>query len=102
MFLNDYDIHTFVNHEHDNIVRYFWIIVNSDKHFKEIDFLCKHYRNIYLIIKIKNFEQYDVLLKELSKYSFIVLPKIFGVINIPIVPGPQCAQTFIGIIPLTT
>lgn len=72
MFLNDYDIHTFVNHEHNNIVHYFWIIVNSDKHFKEIDFLCKHYRNIHLIIKIKNFEQYDILLKELSKYSFIV------------------------------
>jgi hypothetical protein len=72
IFLNDYDIHNFVNYEHNNLVHYFWIIVNSDKHFKEIDFLHKHYRNIHLIIRIKNFKQYDILLKELSKYSFIV------------------------------
>lgn len=71
IFIEDYDIEEFVNSDTVGI-KNIWIFVNSNDHFKKIEFLSKQYERIYLIVRIKKFEYYNILSKELNKYKFIV------------------------------
>lgn len=77
VFLNDYDIESFVNSDIFS-VKYLWVILHNDKYFKELSFLKQHYPYLYVIVKIKEFDDYTILLKELRNYNFVVFSNSGG------------------------